>query len=84
MEVRFVKDWFNSATNKWISAGRMVHIMRKKALELIEEGYCVEILPFGFVEEKKNRLSLKRKSHYQKLKNAKNYFKLKIIDNGSK
>jgi len=26
MEVRFIKDWFNPSTNKWIEAGRMVHI----------------------------------------------------------
>jgi len=36
MEVLFLKDWLNLATNKVIRKGLRAHIMKKKALELIE------------------------------------------------
>jgi len=64
MEVLFLKDWFNLATNKIIYKGRRVHIMKKKALELIADGIAQEVLPFGVEqvieaetkkEKKKNR-----------------------------
>lgn len=74
MEVRFVKDWFNPSTNRWISAGRIVHIMRKKALELIAEGYCIEILPFGFVEESNEPVELKEEIPLPKIKKRKKLF----------
>ena len=64
MEVLFLKDWLNPATNKVITKGLRAHIMKKKALELIENGICEEVLPFGVEqvieaetkkEKKKNR-----------------------------
>jgi hypothetical protein len=64
MEVLFLKDWLNLATNKIIYKGRRVHIMKKKALELIADGIAQEVLPFGVEqvieaetkkEKKKNR-----------------------------
>ena len=64
MEVLFLQDWMNPATNKIIYKGRRVHIMKKKALELIAEGIAQEVLPFGVEqvieaetkkEKKKNR-----------------------------
>ena len=74
MEVKFVKDWFNPSTNKWIAAGRMVHIMRKKALELIADGYCVEILTFGFVDESSEPVELKEEIPLPKIKKRKKLF----------
>ena len=47
MEVLFLKDWLNPATNKVITKGLRAHIMKKKALELIADGICEEVLPFG-------------------------------------
>lgn len=64
MEVLFLQDWMNPATNKMIYKGRRVHIMKKKALELIADGIAQEVLPFGVEqvieaetkkEKKKNR-----------------------------
>ena len=64
MEVLFLQDWLNPATNKIIYKGRRVHIMKKKALELIADGIAQEVLPFGVEqvieaemkkEKKKNR-----------------------------
>jgi len=64
MEVLFLQDWMNPATNKIIYKGRRVHIMKKKALELIAERIAQEVLPFGVEqvieaetkkEKKKNR-----------------------------
>jgi hypothetical protein len=64
MEVLFLQDWMNPATNKIIYKGRRVHIMKKKALELIADGIAQEVLPFGVEqvieaetkkEKKKNR-----------------------------
>jgi hypothetical protein len=64
MEVLFLKDWLNPATNKVITKGLRAHIMKKKALELIADGIAQEVLPFGVEqvieaetkkEKKKNR-----------------------------
>ena len=64
MEVLFLRDWLNPATNKVITKGLRAHIMKKKALELIADGIAQEVLPFGVEqvieaetkkEKKKNR-----------------------------
>ena len=64
MEVLFLQDWLNPATNKVITKGLRAHIMKKKALELIADGIAQEVLPFGVEqmieaetkkEKKKNR-----------------------------
>jgi hypothetical protein len=48
--------------------------MRKKALGLIAEGYCVEILPFGFVDETKEPVELKEEFPLPKIKKRKKLF----------
>ena len=66
MEVLFLKDWLNPATNKIIYKGRRAHIMKKKALELIADGIVEEVLPFGvekIIEKEKeiNNIELPKK-----------------------
>ena len=64
MEVLFLKDWLNPATNKIIYKGRRVHIMKKKALDWIADEIAKGELPFWVEhvieaekkkEKKKNR-----------------------------
>lgn len=62
MEVLFLKDWFNPSINKMMYKGYRAHIMKKKALELIADGYCEEILPFGvekIIQKEKEIIELK-------------------------
>ena len=62
MEVLFLKDWLNPATNKVITKGLRSHIMKKKALELIADGIVEEVLPFGVekaIQKEKEIIELK-------------------------
>jgi hypothetical protein len=62
MEVLFLQDWLNPATNKIITKGLRAHIMKKKALELIADGIVEEVLPFGVekaIQKEKEIIELK-------------------------
>ena len=74
MEVLFLKDWLNPATNKVITKGLMAHIMKKKALELIADGICEEVLPFGvekIIQKEKEIIELKENIALPKKKKRK-------------
>ena len=74
MEVLFLKDWLNLATNKVITIGLRPHIMKKKALELIANGLCEEVLPFGgetIIQKEKEIKELKEHSALPKKKKRK-------------
>ena len=74
MEVLFLKEWLNPATNKVITKGLRAHIMKKKALELIAKGICEEVLPFGvekIIEKEKEIIELKENIALPKKKKRK-------------
>jgi len=74
MEVLFLKDWLNPATNKVITKGLRSHIMKKKALELIADGICEEVLPFGvekIIQKEKEIIELKENIALPKKKKRK-------------
>ena len=74
MEVLFLKDWLNPATNKVITKGLRAHVMKKKALELIDKGICEEVLPFGVekaIQKEKEIIELKENITIPKKKKRK-------------
>jgi hypothetical protein len=74
MEVLFLQNWMNPATNKIIYKGRRAHIMKKKALELIADGICEEVLPFGvekIIQKEKEIIELKENIALPKKKKRK-------------
>ena len=74
MEVLFLQDWLNPATNKVITKGLRAHIMKKKALELIADGICEEVLPFGvekIIQKEKEIIELKENIALPKKKKRK-------------
>jgi len=74
MEVLFLKDWLNPATNKVITKGLRAHIMKKKSLELIADGICEEVLPFGvdkIIQKEKEIIELKENIELPKKKKRK-------------